>query len=72
MMAIYWQQPPRLPKATTKGGAYTLVVRGADGLPRCERFDDAASYLARVMTLHRSTAESVPLEDILSVLDTLK
>ena len=72
MMAIYWQQPPKLPKAPTESGAYTLVVRGADGLPCCERFDDAASYLARVMTLHRSTAESVPLEDILSVLDTLK
>jgi hypothetical protein len=72
MMAIYWQQPPRLPKATTKGRAYTLVVRGPDGLPRCESFDDAASYLARVMTLQRSTAESLPLEDILSVLDALK
>lgn len=69
MMAIYWRQPPGLPRTKTERGAYTLVVRGADGRPSFERFDDAASYRARLTTLQRSNAETVSIEDILGLLD---
>jgi len=69
MMALYWHKPPRLPKVKTQRGAYTLVVRGPDGRPHCERFDDAASYLARLMALQPSSAESVSIDDILTLLD---
>jgi hypothetical protein len=68
-MALYWFDPPRLPKLTKEPGAYTLVLRGPDGRPRYERFDDAAAYLARLMTLNQSSVESVSIEDILGVLD---
>jgi hypothetical protein len=69
MMALRRRQPPRLLKANTERGAYTLVVRGPDGRLQCERFDDAATYLARLMALQRSSAESVSIEDILALLD---
>jgi hypothetical protein len=69
MMAIYWREPQRQPKPTTERGAYTLVVRGPDGRPRYERFDDAQSYLARLTTLHPLSAESVSIEDVLALLD---
>jgi hypothetical protein len=69
MMALYWHEPPKLPKVKTQRGAYTLVVRGPDGRPRYERFDDAAAYLARLRALQPSTAESVSIEDILTLLD---
>ena len=60
---------PRRPRATIQRGAYTLVVRGPDGRPRYERFDDAAAYLARLVALQQSSAESVSIEDILGLLD---
>jgi hypothetical protein len=44
-------------------------VRGPDGCPRSERFDDAATYRARLKALQRSRAESVSIEDILGLLD---
>lgn len=69
MMTLRRRPPPRLPKVNARRGAYTLVVRGPDGRPHCERFDDAVSYLARLMALHRSSAESVSIEDILGFLD---
>lgn len=67
-MALYWHDP-RLPKVKAERGAYTLVVRGPDGLLRYERFDDAATYRARLMALQPSSAESVSIEDILALLD---
>lgn len=67
-MTLRRRQPPRLPKLKTQRGAYTLVVRGPDGRPQYERFDDAATYLARLMTL-RSNTESVSIEDVLALLD---
>ena len=71
MMALYWHDSPRLPKVKAErgAGAYTLVVRGPDGRPRYERFDDAATYRARLMALQPSNAEGVSIEDILAQLD---
>ena len=46
-----------------------MVVRGPDGRPRYERFDDASAYLARLMALNQSSTESVSIEDILGLLD---
>jgi hypothetical protein len=68
-MTLRRRQPPRLPKVKSQRGAYTLVVRGPDGRPRCERFDDAATYLAHLTALQRSNAEGVSIEDILALLD---
>jgi hypothetical protein len=44
-------------------------VRGPDGRPHDEHFDDAAAYRARLMALQRSRVESVSIEDILGLLD---
>jgi hypothetical protein len=68
-MRLRRRQAPRLPKLKAQRGAYTLVVRGPDGRLHHERFDDAATYLARLMSLQRSSAESVSIEDILALLD---
>ena len=68
-MTLRRRQPPRPPKVKTQRGAYTLVVRGADGRPHYERFDDASTYLARLMALQRSNTESVSIEDVLALLD---
>lgn len=68
-MAIYWHEPPRRPQGNAKRASYTLVVRGPDGRPRYERFDDAASYRARLLTLQRSSAESLSIDDIAGLLD---
>ena len=39
--------------ASDKGrGIYVLIVRGPDGRPRSERFNDMAAYRARLMTLN--------------------
>jgi hypothetical protein len=54
----------------TERGAYTLVWRGPDDRRHYERFDDATSYLARLMSLQRSNAESVSIEDVLGLLDS--
>jgi hypothetical protein len=46
-----------------------LIVRGADGRPRVERFRSAAAYRARLATLCRSGAESVSIEELVGLLD---
>jgi hypothetical protein len=50
-------------------GCYELIVRGPDGRPRVERFDDLAAYRARLTTLPQSPGDSVSLEDIVGLLD---
>jgi len=69
MMTLRRRLTPTLPKVKSQRGAYTLVVRGPDGHPQYERFDDAAAYVARLMSLQCSSVESVPIEDILALLD---
>jgi hypothetical protein len=54
-------------------GAYVLIVRGPDGLPRAERFNDLAAYRARLLTLNTGeTSEngSVSIEEIAGLLDS--
>jgi hypothetical protein len=46
-----------------------LVVRGPDGRPRLERFDDVAAYRARLDALQPSASTSVSIDDIVSLLD---
>jgi hypothetical protein len=69
MMTFRQRQSPKRPGMKPKRGTYTLVMRGPDGCLHCELFDDAASYLARVMALQAWSAESVSIEDVLGLLD---
>jgi hypothetical protein len=68
-MTLRRRPRPRRPRVKTQRAAYILAVRGRDGRPHYERFDDAASYRARLMTLQRSSVETVSIDDILSLLD---
>lgn len=66
----------RYPKASRDSrfasapGIYVLIVRGQDGRPRFERFDDVAAYRARLMALQQSkVVESVSIDEIVGLLD---
>ena len=48
---------------------YVLIVRGPDGRPHFERFDDVAAYRARLVELERSNIESFSIEEIVGLLD---
>ena len=50
-------------------GAYVLIVRRPDGRPRLERFDDAATYRARLTALQHVHGGGVSIEDLLGLLD---
>jgi hypothetical protein len=69
MMTFRRHRPPNRPDVEAHRGAYTLVMRTPDGRLRYERFDDAASYRARVTALQRANAQSASIEDILGLLD---
>jgi hypothetical protein len=69
MMTVRRHRPPKRPDAGAQHGAYTLVMRTPDGRLHHERFDDAASYRARMTALEPSGPESVSIEDILGLLD---
>jgi hypothetical protein len=64
-------QHERLRESRSKGaqGAYVLVMRGRDGRPRFEHFDDAAAYKARLASLHQSNLDSVSIEEIVGIID---
>ena len=56
-----------------------LIVRGSDGRPRSERFNDVAAYRARLATLNtakigkagdHSEHGSISIEEIAGFLDT--
>jgi hypothetical protein len=68
-MTLRHRQQQKRPGMKTKRGAYTLVMRTPDGRLNYERFDDAASYRARLMALQPSSRESASIEDILGLLD---
>jgi len=65
----------RLPRQTKRkahphrSAAYELIVRGPDGRPRLERFENAAAYRARLMALQRSQRPGLSIEDIARLLD---
>jgi hypothetical protein len=53
-----------------------LIVRGPDGRPRSERFNDVAAYRARLLALNigstggRSEHGSISIDEIAGLLDT--
>ena len=49
---------------------YLVIVRGPDGRPRFERFNDMAAYRARLVSLERSETSSMSVEEIAGLLDT--
>jgi hypothetical protein len=60
-------------------GVYVLIVRGSDGRPRSERFNDMAAYRARLATLNtgktgkpgeHSEHGSISIEEIAGFLDS--
>jgi hypothetical protein len=65
-------RPPRQAKRKTRARrshGYELIVRAPDGRPRLERFENAASYRARLIRLQRSPCLGVSIEDIAKLLD---
>jgi hypothetical protein len=75
LVANYRQARRDAPSEKARG-VYVLIVRGADGRPRSERFTDVAAYRARLLTLHtgnageRSEHSSLSIEEIAGLLDT--
>ena len=61
---------PRRDTQDKAAGTYVLIVRGPDGRPRSERFNDAAAYRARLVSLRHSNDGSVSIEEIAGLLDT--
>jgi hypothetical protein len=59
----------RNPSPKPDRAAYSLIVRGRDGLTRLERFDTAGAYKARLARLESSAVESVSIDEILQLLD---
>jgi hypothetical protein len=60
-------------------GVYVLIVRGPDGRPRSERFNDMETYRARLVALNtgktgkagdHSEHGSISIEEIAGFLDT--
>jgi hypothetical protein len=63
---------PRQSKRKTRAHRshpYEFLVRGPDGRPRLERFENAASYRAKLIGLQRSPRLGVSIEDIAKLLD---
>ncbi len=50
-------------------GPYRLIVRGPDGRPHSEQFDDVTAYRARLAALQSSDG-CVSFDDIIGLLDT--
>jgi hypothetical protein len=48
---------------------YGLIVRGRDGRPRLEQFEDAAAYKERLACLGSSLPDSMSIEEIARLLD---
>ena len=64
-------RPRRQPRRSrpTAEGAYVLIVRGSDGRPRFERFDDVAAYRARIDALEESDGDVMSIDEIAGLLD---
>ena len=48
---------------------YLVIVRGPDGRPRFERFNDVAAYRARLVSLELIRNNSISIEEIAGLLD---
>ena len=62
-------QKRRDARSSNDRGGYELIVRGPDGRPRVERFDDVTAYRARLTSLPQSPGDSLSVEDIVGLLD---
>lgn len=62
------QTQQRGSRSDNAAGAYILIVRGLDGRPRFERFNDAAAYRARLVRLEPSNDGSISIEEIVGLL----
>ena len=65
-------RPRRVPRrARAKAeSAFVLIVRGPDGRPRLERFDDVATYRARIGAIdEESDADAISIDEIAGLLD---
>jgi hypothetical protein len=74
----------RAAKARGGAGGYVVIVRGSDGRPRFERFNDVAAYRRRLASLNigntgntgdpgteeHSENGSLSIEEIAGLLDT--
>jgi len=74
MLSIFQDmgRPPRQSKRKTRARrsrGYEFIVRGPDGRPRLERFENAASYRAMLIGLQGSPHLGVSIEDIAKLLD---
>ena len=49
--------------------AYAVIVRGANGRVRVERFTDAAAYRERLAALEQSDTGGLSIDEIASLLD---
>jgi hypothetical protein len=70
MVASDAHMPRRGVPADAVAGTYLLVMRGPDGRPCCERFNDAAMYRGRLVALQHSCDEGFTIEEIAELLDT--
>ncbi len=68
-MAHHHDTRQRGSRSNNPAGAYLLVVRGLDGRPRFERFDDAAAYRTRLVALEPSNDDSISIDEIVAWLD---
>jgi hypothetical protein len=59
----------RRTKPRPRSAAYVLVVRGADGRLRAERFASAAAYRARLMTLAHGAGRGISFDELAGLFD---
>jgi hypothetical protein len=58
---------PRI-RRRTPTSPYALIIRGADGRPRIERFKDAGAYCDRLAALQRHDADALSIDDLVTLL----
>jgi len=74
-VATYHRVKRDAPSDTARG-VYVLIVRGPDGRPRSERFNDVSAYRARLLSLNigntgeRSEHASISIDEIAGLLDS--
>jgi hypothetical protein len=64
------QRTPRRKRSVSRASnSYMLIVRGADGLIRCERFSSVAEYRTRLAALDQTAERGLSIGQIASLLD---
>jgi Fe2+ transport system protein FeoA len=65
-----YQQVMRDVRSDKARTGYVVIVRGPDGRPRFERFNDVSAYRARLVSLGHSENSSMSVEELAGLLDT--